>query len=217
MGVSHPKLLAELESKQDDLLTLMGSNKIDEVILDNWLEEEATTSQPTVGKIWKGVQILQDTEGKWLCKSHKTGSQVDLPTSDGRKERLTGERLRIVSYDTPEEVIETEVQKTSVPRGKKTVISEESKGIDLLPENKKDIIISLCDGMGCLEIALGELGKLDLTKQRMLVSEIDEKTREVYNQVHKCKGRPDTIVRNGQMISWILMRVTSEISERTRS
>ena len=26
----------------------------------------------------------------------------------------------------------------------------------------------------------------------MLVSEIDDKTREVYNQVHKCKGRPDT-------------------------
>jgi site-specific DNA-cytosine methylase len=46
--------------------------------------------------------------------------------------------------------------------------------------------------MGCLEIALGELGKLDLTKQRMLVSEIDEKTREVYNQVHKCKERPNT-------------------------
>ena len=99
----------------------------------------------------------------------------------------SGERITLISY------LQAEVPKApSTWRGKKegSSVKQDSKNRS---KEEKEVMLSMFDGMGCLGIALKDVGTLNLSKHKIVSSEISEKARLICDSANRDEqGNPIT-------------------------
>ena len=181
---NYPDLMRQFMSQEGSAL----KSKIDQVIVDNWM----AMSQPytRLNRKWTGVTLFQRLDGGWSISRHASRQCLMTPCSMQEHSPDTdwsGERITLISY------LQAEVAKApSTWRGKKegSSVKQDSKN---LSKEEKEVILSLFDGMGCLGIALTDVGTLDLSKHKIVSSEISEKARLICDSANRDEqGNPIT-------------------------
>ena len=187
-------------------------NSIDSVILDNWLERQEP--RPLGRKGWTGVTMYQKLDDTWAISRHSTRRRC-LQTPPG--ECWTGNRLTLLSFQDCVENVEdvsttwrgngecafTEDYKLSLKSVLKKRVPKVADGMKISCNHeegdeteaeatcKKKVILSLFDGMGCLSMALMDLGKLDLKKHTILGIENSKGARSVCDSANQLEdGTP---------------------------
>ena len=201
----YPEMMARLLKCEGATLR----NSIDSVILDNWLELKEP--RPLGRRGWTGVTMYQKLDGTWAISRHSTKRRcLQTPSGEG----WTGNRLTLLSFqDCVEEVEDVSttwrgnegyafnrdyelplksVLKKSVPREADGMNVEDGRQkAEADATNKKKVILSLFDGMGCLSMALMDLRKLDLKKHKILGIENSNGARSICDSANQLEdGTP---------------------------